>query len=114
MCLHTHCKQWRQRHVVFKITHSGRLRLIVYKELPAVPANEAKEIQIEQFGGLETNFKLDNEKYLFAIVTNCATDCFSAETPQEMSDWTTVLQEYLGKGDHSEQQCLHRTLHCAC
>lgn len=89
--------RWRQRHVVFKITHSGRLRLIVYKELPAVPANEAKEIQIEQFGGLETNFKLDNEKYLFAIVTNCATDCFSAETPQEMSDWTTVLQEYLGK-----------------
>ena len=90
--------QWRQRYLVFKITQAGRLQLIVYKESPATAANEIKEISIDQFGGLENNLRLDGEKYVFAIITTSITECFSVETPQELSEWSKLLQEYLGKG----------------
>lgn len=90
--------QWRPRHLVFKVTHAGRLQLILHKESPATASNEIKEIAIDEFGGLEDNLKLDNEKYVFAIITTNITECFSTETPQDWTDWKQLLQEYLGKG----------------
>ena len=91
--------QWRPRHLVFKVTHAGRLQLIVHKESPATAANEIKEITIDEFGGLENNLKLDSEKYVFAIITTHVTECFSTESPQELTEWSQLLQEYLGKGE---------------
>ena len=90
--------QWRPRYLVFKVTHAGRLQLFVHKEHPPTAANEVKEIAIDEFGGLEGNLKLDNEKYVFAIITTHVTECFSTESPQELTDWRQLLQEYLGKG----------------
>ena len=84
--------------MVFKVTHSGRLQLIIYKDQPAIPVNEIKEVPIDEFGGLESNLSLDNEKYAFAITTTHITESFSVESPHEMTEWTTLLQEYLGKG----------------
>ena len=84
--------------MVFKITHSGRLQLIVYKDQPAIPANEIKEVPIDEFGGLEGNLSVDNEKYAFAVITTHVTESFSADSPNEMTEWTRSLQEYLGKG----------------
>ena len=84
--------------MVFKVTNSGRLQFLVYKEQPTIPANEMKEIPIEEFGGLEANLKLDSEKCVFAIVTTQVTDCFATDTPEEMHEWVRLLQEYLGKG----------------
>ena len=83
---------------MFKVTHAGRLQLIVYKEYPPTAANEIKEISIDEFGGLEHSLKIDNERYVFAIITN-VTECFSTETPRELGEWRKLLQEYLGKGD---------------
>ena len=90
--------QWKPRYVVFKITHSGRLQLIVYKDQPAVPANEIKEVPIDEFGGLESNLSTDNEKYAFAVIMTHVTESFSADSPHERTEWTRLLQEYLGKG----------------
>ena len=90
--------QWKPRYVVFKITHSGRLQLIIYKDQPAVPINEIKEVPIDEFGGLVSNLSLDNERYAFAIITTHITESFSSESPQVMTEWTSLLQEYLGKG----------------
>lgn len=95
---HTYTCQWKPRYVVFKKTHSGRLQFTLYKEKPAVPSNEVKEIPIDDFGGLEINLKLDSEKYTFGIITSSMTDCFAVETPDELNKWTSLLQEYLGKG----------------
>ena len=95
--------QWRSRYIVFKITSSGPLRLIVYKEQPATSANELKEIQIDEFGGLDFGLKLDSEKHVFAIITTGATDCFSTDTAEEMLEWTRLLQEYLGKGERGRE-----------
>lgn len=83
---------------MFKVTHAGRLQLIVHKESPPTAANEIKEIAIDEFGGLEFNLKLDSEKYVFAIITTQVTECFSTETPQQLTEWKQLLQEYLGKG----------------
>ena len=83
---------------MFKVTHAGRLQLIVYKESPPTAANEIKEISIDEFGGLEHNLRIDSEKYVFAIITTNMTECFSTESPQDLSDWKQLLQEYLGKG----------------
>ena len=93
--------------MVFKITHSGRLQLIIYKEQPAIPMNEIKEVPIDEFGGLESNLSLDNEKYAFAIITTHVTESFSVESPREMTEWTTLLQEYLGKG---MQVCMYECI----
>lgn len=90
--------QWKQRYVAFKITNSGRLQFVIYKEAPAIPDNEVKYVAIDEYGGLETNMKLDSEKYTFAIITNSSTECFSVDSPHEMTEWTKLLQEYLGKG----------------
>ena len=90
--------QWRLRYVVFKTMSSGRFQFMVYKEHPPSPSNEIKEIPIEEFGGIESNLKLDNEKNAFAIISTNFTDCFSVETPEEMQEWVRVLQRYLGKG----------------
>ncbi len=109
MCTHTHTQthththththtQWRQRYVAFKVTNSGRLQFVIYKEAPAIPDNEIKHVAIDEYGGLETNMKLESEKYTFAIITNSSTECFSVDSPHEMSEWTNLLQEYLGKG----------------
>ncbi len=83
---------------MFKKTQAGRLQLIVNKETPATAVNEIKEISIDEFGGLENNLRLEGEKYVFAIITTTTTECFSVETPQELSEWSKLLQEYLGKG----------------
>ncbi len=90
--------QWRSRHVVFKVTHAGRLQLIVHKESPPTAANEIKEVAIDEFGGLDYNLKIDNEKYAFAIITTHITECFSTDSPHELTEWIQLLQEYLGKG----------------
>lgn len=90
---------------MFKVTHAGRLQLIVHKESPAIAANEIKEIAIDEFGGLEHNLKLDNEKYVFAIITTSITECFSTESPQDLTDWRQLLQEYLGKGKACRHNC---------
>ena len=71
---------------------------MLYKEQPAIPDNELKHVAIEEYGGLETNLKLENEVYTFAIISSSATDCFSTETLQDLTDWTNLIQEYLGKG----------------
>ena len=78
---------------------------MLYKEQPAVPDNEVKHVAIEEYGGLETNLKLENEIYTFAIITSNATDCFSTDTPKELTDWTNVIQEYLGKGMYMSLCC---------
>ena len=83
---------------MFKVTHAGRLQLILHKEHPPTAANELKEIAIDEFGGLEHNLKIDNERYVCAVITTHATECFSTETPQELTEWKQLLQEYLGKG----------------
>lgn len=85
---------------MFKVTHGGRLQLIVYKDHTASAAGEIKEIAIEDFGGLEHNLKLDNEKYAFAIITTNVTECFSVDSPRELLEWKQILQEYLGKGTY--------------
>jgi len=85
--------------VAFRLTNSGRLEFVIYKEPPAVPDNEIKHVAIDEYGGLENNLKLDNERFTFAVITNSATECFSVESPQEMTDWTTAVHEYLGKGE---------------
>ena len=72
---------------------------MLYKEPPAIPDNEFKHVAIEEYGGLETNLRLDSEKYTFAIITSSVTECFSVDSPQELTDWTKVIQEYLGKGE---------------
>lgn len=95
--IHTHA-QWRQRYVVFKITKSGRLEFVIYKEPPAIPDNEVKSVAIDEYGGLETNLRLESERYIFALITNSSTECFSVDSPQEMNAWIKVLQENLGKG----------------
>ena len=59
--------------------------------------NEIKEVPIDEFGGLESNLSLDNEKYAFAIITTHVTESFSVESPREMTEWTTLLQEYWEK-----------------
>ena len=64
-----------------------------------MPSNEVKEIPIEDFGGLEVNLRLDSEKYTFGIISSTMTDCFAVETPDELNKWTSLLQEYLGKGE---------------
>ena len=97
---------------MFKLTQAaGRLQLIVYKEPPATAVNEIKEISIDQFGGLENNLRLDGEKFVFAIITTTITECFSVETPQELSDWSQLLQEYLGKGKYYST-CWCKLLKC--
>ena len=83
---------------MFKVTSSGRYQFIIYKEQPMTPANEVKEVPIEEFGGLDINAKIDSEKNTFAVITTSTTDCFSTDSPDEMVKWTRVLQEYLGKG----------------
>ena len=96
--------------MVFKVTHAGRLQLYVHKDFPPTAANEIKEIAIDEFGGLEHNLKLENEKYVFAIITTHITECFSIESPQELTAWRQLLQEYLGKGKNEP----HFRLICAC
>lgn len=96
--IHSIFFQWRPRYVVFKVTSSGRFQLMIYKEHPPTAANEVKEVPIEEFGGLDINPRIDNERNIFAVITTKSTDCFSAETPEEMVNWTSILQEYLGKG----------------
>ena len=63
-----------------------------------MPINEIKEVPIDEFGGLVSNLSLDNERYAFAIITTHITESFSSESPQVMTEWTSLLQEYLGKG----------------
>ena len=57
-----------------------------------------KEIPIEEFGGLESTAKVDSEKHVFSVITTGMTDSFSTDSPEELRDWTVLLQEYLGKG----------------
>ncbi len=85
--------------MVFKITSSGRLRFVVYKEQPATPTNELKEVQMDEFGGMEVGLKMDSEKHVFAVISTSVTDCFSTETAEEMFEWCRLLREYLGKGE---------------
>ena len=84
---------------MFKISGGGRLQFIIHKDYPPSPANEVKEIAIEEFGGLESTTKVDSEKHVFSVITTNVTDCFSTESAEEMAEWTTLLQEYLGKGE---------------
>lgn len=65
---------------------------------------------IEEYGGIENNLRLENELYTFAIITTSATECFSAETPQELTDWTNLIQEYLGKGMNESYLCVGQVL----
>lgn len=88
---------------------AGRLEFVIYKESPQGSC-EVKSIPIEEFGGLETNLKLDiQEKYTFAIITTDATDCFASDSPEEYTRWTSTIREYLGKGKIQCKQngCLH-------
>ena len=83
---------------MFKISGGGRLQFIIYREQPTTPANEIKEIPIDEFGGVESGVRMDNEKLVFCVITGSVTDCFSTETVEELNEWTSLLQEYLGKG----------------
>ena len=89
---------------MFKISGGGRLQFIIYRDQPTSPANEIKEIPIEEFGGLESSLKLDNEKFVFYVITTSVTDCFSADSAEELNEWTTLLQEYLGKGEREGER----------
>ena len=62
---------------------------------------KVKEIPIEEFGGLESSGKVDSEKHVFSVITTNVTDSFSMDSPEELCEWTILLQEYLGKGDWS-------------
>ena len=85
--------------MVFKISGGGRLQFIIYKESPATPANEVKEIPIEEFGGVDsTTGKVDSERNVFSVITTNMTDSFSTDSADDLVEWTQLLQEYLGKG----------------
>ena len=96
--------QWKTRYVVFKISGGGRLQFIIYKESPTSPANEVKEIPIEEYGGLESNTKVDSEKNVFSVITTNMTDTFATESGEDLMEWTQLLQEYLGKGVCGESE----------
>ena len=83
---------------MFKVSGGGRLQFIIHKDFPPSPANEVKEIPIEEFGGLESTAKVDSEKHVFSIITTSVTDSFSTEGVEDLAEWTSLLQEYLGKG----------------
>lgn len=70
----------------------------MYKSQPATPANELTDVPIEEYGGLDSNFKFDGEKHVFALITTDTTECFAADSSQTLSDWIHAIQEYLGKG----------------
>jgi hypothetical protein len=90
--------RWRHRYVVFKIASAGRLAFTIYKDQPAIPSNELSEVPIEDYGGLDTKLKLDGEKHVFAIITTNSTECFAADNPQTLKDWSNSMIDYLGKG----------------
>ena len=90
---------------MFRVSTAGRLEFLIYKESPDPgPSTEVKSIPIEEFGGLEANVRLDGEKYTFAIITTDVTDCFATDTPEDHAAWTSILREYLGKGEGIEGQ----------
>ncbi len=80
------------------ISNAGRFIFTVYRDKPAIPANEQTDVPIEDFGGLDSTLKLDGEKNVFAIITNGITECFAADSPDIVHEWCEVLQEYLGQG----------------
>ena len=84
---------------MFKISGGGRLQFIIYKETPTSPVNEVKEIAIEEFGGLESTTKMESEKNVFSVITTSVTDSFSTDSSEDLREWTSLLQEYLGKGE---------------
>ena len=83
---------------MFKTSNAGRFIFTVYRDKPAVPANEQTEVPIEEFGGLDCALKVDGEKHVFAIITVGITECFAADGPETLQDWCSMLQEYLGQG----------------
>ncbi|CAI8029348.1 Protein Dok-7, partial [Geodia barretti] len=89
--------RWKNRYVVFKISGGGRLQFMIHKDCPPSPANEVKEIPIEEFGGIESAAKVDSEKHVFSIITTSVTDSFSTDGVEDLAEWTSLLQEYLGK-----------------
>lgn len=49
--------------------------------------------------GICINPKPDgNEKYSFALISECTTDVFAFETEEAMRRWVDVIQEKLGRG----------------
>ena len=52
-----------------------------------------------------SNLSLDNEKFAFAVITTHVTESFSSESPHVVTEWTSLLQEYLGKG-----MCIRRII----
>ena len=98
----SHPPQWKNRYVVFKISGGGRLQFMIHKDCPPSPANEVKEIPIEEFGGIESAAKVDSEKHVFSIITTSVTDSFSTDGVEDLAEWTSLLQEYLGKGGRDE------------
>ena len=77
---------------------SGKLTFTVYKDKPPTPSNELYELPIEDYGGTDSNVKIDGEKNVFAILLTDSTECFATESPDDLKRWTRVLNEYLGKG----------------